>query len=90
MNLKKKLTLGVILTLPWPLSSNKFIGVYLRSQVSVYRTIGPLVIIVASVCCTFKYLPHYTCTSPTCILLTIQGYDFPMITSTTSKVAQKS
>ena len=49
MNLKKKLTPGVILTLSWgypvfDLFLNKFFGIYLRSQVSVYRTVGPLVI----------------------------------------------
>ena len=51
-DLKKKLTPDVALTLPWGYihvyyhsSQNKFIGIYLRSQVSVYRTIGPLVLI---------------------------------------------
>ena len=50
MNLKKKLTPGVVLTLSWGCiheydrcSKKKVIAVYLRSQVSVYRTIGPLV-----------------------------------------------
>ena len=50
MILKKKLIRGVSLTLPWGYihvnehySQTKFIGIYLRSQVSVYRTIGPLV-----------------------------------------------
>ena len=49
MNLKKKLNTGNILTLSLGYihvydKSNKFIGIYLRSQVSVYRTIGSLVI----------------------------------------------
>ena len=50
-DLKKKLTPGVALTRPWGYihvyyhsSQNKFIGIYLRFQVSVYRTIGPLVV----------------------------------------------
>ena len=48
--LKKKLTPEVALTLPWGYihvyyhSSQTSIGIYLRSQVSVYRTIGPLVL----------------------------------------------
>ena len=52
--LKKTLTPGVILTLAWGyiqaitiLESNKFIYIYIRSQVSAYRTIGPLVSFVA-------------------------------------------
>ena len=47
-DLKKKLTPGVILTLPWGYIHAYYhfsIGIYLRFQVSVYRTIGPLVII---------------------------------------------
>ena len=31
-------------TFIWPFYSNKFIGIYLRSQESVYRTIGLLVL----------------------------------------------
>ena len=49
-DLKKKLIPGVALTWPWGYihvdyhsSQRKFIGIYLRFQVSVYRTIGPLV-----------------------------------------------
>ena len=53
MILKIKLTTGVHLSLPWGYIhvydhnslENKFIGTYPRSQVSVYRTIGPLVLI---------------------------------------------
>ena len=45
-DLKKKLTPGVVLSLPWgyihQLLSNKFIGIYLGSQVNVYRTTGLL------------------------------------------------
>ena len=48
MILKKKLTPGVSLTLPWGYihvyEHYRFIGIYLRSQVSVYRTTGPMVI----------------------------------------------
>ena len=50
-DLKKKLTPEVALTLPWGYihvyyhssQTSNFVGIYLRSQVSVYRTIGPLV-----------------------------------------------
>ena len=54
-DLKKTLTPGVILTLPWgyiyihayyhssQTSLLVYMNIYLRSQVSVYRTIGPLV-----------------------------------------------
>ena len=49
MALKKKLIQGVSLTLPWGYIHVyehyiKCIGIYLRSHVSVYKTIGPLVI----------------------------------------------
>ena len=48
--LKIKLTAGVHLSLPWGYihaydNDSQFIGIYPRSQVSVYRTIGPLVYI---------------------------------------------
>ena len=46
-DLKKTLTPGVILTLPWGyihiVILVKQVYWYLRSQVSVYRTVGPLV-----------------------------------------------
>ena len=44
--LKKKIATGLYLPFYWgyfPYYSNMFIGIYNRSQVSVYRTIGPLV-----------------------------------------------
>ena len=51
MILKTKLTSGIILIRRWGnahvYEHYKFIGINLRSQVSVYRTIGPLVCISA-------------------------------------------
>ena len=44
----KKMAPGLYLPLYWgyfPSYSNMFIGIYNRSQVSVYRTIGPLVVL---------------------------------------------
>ena len=51
--LKKKMAPGLHLPIYWgyfPEYSNMFIGIYSRSQVSVYRTIGPLVMQGESMC----------------------------------------
>ena len=48
INLQKELTPGVVLTLSWgymTIKVKQFIGVYLRSRVSFYRTFGPLVLL---------------------------------------------
>ena len=46
-DLKKKVTPEIALTLPWGYIHVYYhsIGIYLRSQLSIYRTIGPLVLL---------------------------------------------
>ena len=69
-SMKRAKTPVVHLSLPWGYihgydhKSNKFIGIYPRSQVSVYRTIGPLVVISPVV-----VLSHFGCLWINCVFL---------------------